>query len=124
MNINSIFPSKYFRAQDLEGKSLTVTIIDFEVAELEDGRKPILSFENQPQRLILNKSNATAIANAFGQETNSWIGRQIQITTAFVTFMGKTTLGLKVYPLSTPPSQATQKSKNEPVEEALDELPF
>ena len=80
MDINAAYPSKWLRAVDLAGKTVTVTINGVAMEQFQDGSsKPAMFFLNKDKGLILNKTNATAIADAYGGDTDAWTGKQIEL---------------------------------------------
>lgn len=99
MDINSLFPSRFLKASDLHNRSITAVIKDVNVEEFDDGKKLVVTLKDNQQLVILNKTNAMALANAYGTETDNWPGHTIQITTTHTTYRGQTTRGLKIYPL-------------------------
>jgi len=47
---------------------------------MSGGRKetrPVIRFSDAEKKLVLNKTNATAIAGMYGNETDAWIGKKI-----------------------------------------------
>lgn len=101
MNINNAFPSKYLKSGDIpEDADLVLTIrevISENVGQGEEAeQKPIVYFQEQEKGLVLNKTNATAIANLYGPETDGWTGKRIGLFATEVDFAGKQTLALRV----------------------------
>jgi hypothetical protein len=62
-----------------------------------------------PRRVILNKTNASILANAFGDEAGNWSGNAIEIWQAQVEFRGHVVAGVKVAPVHQP-----QRSQSQP----------
>lgn len=84
MKISDIFPSKYVKAQDLNGKTVTLTIKSLTVEEMlnhasEKERKPVLYFEKATKGLVLNRTNAMIISALYGDEADDWRGKRISI---------------------------------------------
>lgn len=83
MRVSALFPSKYVKAGDLNGKTVTLTIAKLVVEELGHGaekeRKPILYFQKATKGLVLNRTNAMTIANLYGDEADEWTGKRISI---------------------------------------------
>jgi len=101
MNINNAFPSKYLKSGDIpDDADLVLTIrevISENVGQGEEAeQKPIVYFQEQDKGLVLNKTNATAIANLYGPETDGWTGKRIGLFATEVDFAGKQTLALRV----------------------------
>ena len=92
MKISSAFPSKYLKAADLpEGRDVFVKIDDvqMEVMEQQSEEKPVCYFIDKQKGLVLNSTNATAIANAFGDDTETWHGRTIALFATTTNFGGR-----------------------------------
>lgn len=67
----------------------------------DEGReeeKPVLLFKGVEKGLVLNKTNATRIADQHGDETDLWVGKRITLTTESVTAFGKTQWAIRVKP--------------------------
>ena len=84
MKMSEIFPSKYVKAADLEGRTVTLTIKTLTVEEMlnhasEKERKPVLYFERATKGLVLNRTNAMTIAALYGDESDTWPGKRISI---------------------------------------------
>lgn len=83
MRIDHLFPSKYVKAGDLNGKPVTLTITRLTVEKMghgaEEERKPVLYFEKATKGLVLNRTNAMIIASLYGNESDDWAGKRIVI---------------------------------------------
>jgi len=80
MNIDEIYPSsKSLKAEDLKGHAVKVTIAGCEVKKFDNGNKAILKFEGKEKSLVVNKTNAKIIASSYGANTDTWVGKQIEI---------------------------------------------
>ena len=96
MNINTAFPSTYLKAADLDGRELTVTISEVVMMDVGDEEKPVIYFTGSDKGLVANKTNAFEIADSYGEETESWSGRQITLYTTKVPFQGKLVDAIRV----------------------------
>jgi len=98
MDVRLLFPSEYVAASDLieaqrktgrNGVALTISSVAVESLKTNRGseKKPIVHFKemlarhaagNGPEKkLVLNKTNAKAIAKMYGFETSAWAGKKI-----------------------------------------------
>ncbi len=97
-NIDAAFPSKYLKASDLMGRR--VTVIMTEVRTEEVGRdkelRPVLFFKGKDKGIVLNKTNAKKISDAFGPETDDWFGQSIILFEAMVDYGGDTVPAIRV----------------------------
>ena len=98
--MNAMFPSKYLAAADLDEREQTYTVsgIDTEVVGQGDEAesKWVLYFSEADKGLVLNKTNATSISGALGDDTDDWIGRQIVLYPTEVAFSGKMVACIRV----------------------------
>ena len=132
MKISAAFPSKYLRAADLGGRQVTAIIDRVEIDEMTDGEpKPVVYFVNKQKAVVLNKTNANAIAAAYGDDTDEWTGGEVVLFTAMVDFQGKTTEAIRIKipprkrdkpaPASRPRQEETEPVERGPVD---DDIPF
>ena len=96
MNINEQFTSKYLKASDLQGRDVTVKMGRVEQEKIGDDQKLILYFQGKERGMVLNRTNANAIADVYGGETNDWYGQTIILFEQMVDFQGKRVPGLRV----------------------------
>lgn len=128
MNIGDAFPGNFLKAEDLKGKSVTVTISHLEMQKIADDEKPVLYFVGKEKGLVLNKTNANAIAELLGTtETDEWVGSRIKVFPTKTDYQGKRVDCLRVE--ESPPAgnerQAKQKPKAPlPEELTVNDIPF
>lgn len=83
MKMSDVFPSKYVKASDLNGKTVTLTIKELVVEKIghgaEEERKPVLYFNRATKGLVLNRTNGMTIAGLYGDESDDWTGKRISI---------------------------------------------
>lgn len=95
------FLSDYLSAETFEGP-MTVTIRKVEVrtiggAEEEKEEKLALSFVELDQSMVLNRTNLKMLAGLWGDETESWLGKKIEIyVDEAIAFRGKVVAGLRI----------------------------
>ena len=65
--------------------------------------KPVLSFVGKQKMLVVNKTNALAIAAQYGNDTTAWVGRDIILKPVMVSFQGKQVLAVRVDTFTAPP---------------------
>jgi hypothetical protein len=91
-NINDIYPSRYLKAADLGGATPTVSIarVVQELAGRARESKLVVYFVNKTKGLLLNKTNALALAAIAGSpETDHWVGLKVQLFATTATFGGQ-----------------------------------
>lgn len=99
MNVNSLFPSKYLRAADLEGDTaFTIRDVLMElIGQDDEAAKPVLYFDEVEQGMVLNKTNAGSISTVLkSSDTDDWVGKQITIFPTQVDFGGKQVEAIRV----------------------------
>lgn len=87
MKIDSLFPSKYLRASDLDSDT-PVTMKSLIMEEINQEKKPILYFREEAKGLVLNKTNGKMIGSLHGGETDNWPGKKIILYPTKVDFRG------------------------------------
>lgn len=102
MKLNDVFPSKYLKADDLEGREVTVTIRDAKIEKMGDDQKLVIYFAGKDKGMVVNRTNADRIAHYHGPDTDGWLGKQVVLGTELVTFNGKTDDALRVKGLPRP----------------------
>lgn len=96
MLISNAFPGNYLKAADLQGRTVTVAVSDCRMEDLGGEEKPVLYFQGKDRGMVLNKTNASAIVSAYGDDTGAWVGRPLDLFVARVSFQGRMVDGLRV----------------------------
>lgn len=116
--VSETFPSKYISAADLKGGSALVAIDRTEFELLNNERKLIVYFQGKQKGLVLNKTNAQAIAQAYGDDTDQWSGAEVELFTIWTDYQGKQTEAVRVrIPMRRPAAQQPATKKPFPGEE-------
>ena len=93
MKLDDAFPSAYLKHADVTDRTLRLTITGYAMEDVGQGAdketKPVLSFRETPKRLVLNKTNAIAIAEVYGKDLDDWIGKPIVLYPDRTSFNGK-----------------------------------
>ncbi len=129
--MSEMFPSNYVKAADLNGKTCPLTIRTCVSEELGQGndkeKKSVLYFEKAQKGLVLNKTNATVIADAYGDDTDNWTGKAVEIYPTEVDFKGKLVDGirLRIQPQQQPEKQPEPQPTAAPMaDDPSDAIPF
>jgi hypothetical protein len=90
-----------------------------------------------PQRLVLNKQNGVLLATAYGDDTDRWTGKTIELWSEPTTFQGNPVMGVKlaaaggngsgsqlVMPVARPASPGRGGRPSERGADLDDEIPF
>ena len=122
-HIDEFFPSKYLKAADLAGGEFKISMKGIVVEELENDHgtesKPVLYFHGTDKGLVLNKTNAHAIADSHGYNYTEWDDRQITLFEAMVDAFGKTVPAIRV---KVTPENMQRSSNGTPVEDRAIEV--
>ncbi len=99
----NVEPNDWFRwlkAADIDGEFIAC-IEDVLPARIpnDPAVKRSLVLKNHHSRLVLNVTNATVLANAYGKDTDLWIGKRVRISVGSSFFNGKSVPGIKVHPV-------------------------
>jgi hypothetical protein len=115
--VSDVFASQdTIRAADLGNSEYTVVIASVEQKAFDDGNKLVISFENARKKLIANKTNSARIAQLYGDETDHWVGREINLRAEMVDFKGKPTMAVRVQPPPNRPAPATAPAAPAPTQ--------
>jgi hypothetical protein len=88
MHVDQLYPSRFLRSSDLNGRPLVVTIAELKREDVGGENKVVIMFTGGTKGLILNKVNAKSIARLHGDETRNWRGKSITLVPAQVDFRG------------------------------------
>lgn len=97
MHVDLMFPSKYLKAADFQGKEVTLTVatVKRDTLQLATGAKEqkyVLSFVETDKMFVLNKTNAKAIAAALNEpKAVKWPGQKITLYPTTCDAFGKKT---------------------------------
>lgn len=130
-NIDDLYPSNYVRSEDLKGRRHTLTIDRVIVEDVGDEHsKPVVYFRGAKKGLVLNKTNALMLADAYGKNTDAWSGQPLELYVTRVNYQGRMVDGIRVdVPAPALPKTEAAKPDQKPnggsLEEDLnDGLPF
>ncbi len=116
-DFDDLYGSRYLSANDLHGEQPRRKIGRADVVELKekDGttkRKFVIHFANEEKALVLNKTNATKLAAAFGKDRTNWIGAEVELY-AEMTSLGKE--GVRLRPLKPTAAVPGQSEMNDAI---------
>jgi hypothetical protein len=100
--------SRFLKAADLKTeKKFRIKNVWAETVGVGDEkeRKPVLWFTNDERGLLLNTTNLRALAGAFGDSMEGWVGKVIVVFPTMIDFRGKMVPALRVR--IPPPKQAS-----------------
>jgi hypothetical protein len=101
MKLRDMYPSNYMAKEDVP-HPITLTIAKVAMEKLEfEGElsvKPCVMWaEEDAKCMILNRGNAGVLANLYGDDTDGWTGKKVEVyVDANVMYMGRIVGGLRV----------------------------
>jgi hypothetical protein len=106
IKISEHFGGAYLSGPDVPlGQSFRLQVGDTRIESFDDGgTKVVLSFLNARKGLPLNKTNASALSAVWGDDTEDWYGRWLELFSVPTTYNGRNYNGLRVRPIEPPPS--------------------
>lgn len=84
MDFAKLFPGRFIKSADFEGKDVTLTVKSVKAEEIDDKAKAIMRFEETKRELVLNRTNAEAIALCFGRNIEDWVGKRVTFYSATI----------------------------------------
>jgi len=116
MKSADVFPSKYLRAADLNGREPVVTISHVTMETVGDDNKPVLYFEGKEQGIVLNKTNWAALEDITGKDdTDDWKGHRVKLVMRKVEYQGKRVPAIRIEEApSAPPARRHRDPEPEP----------
>lgn len=79
--VGEVFPSKFIKADDMKGQTVTLTIKEVKIEEAFGSQKPVLYFQETDKALTVNPTNARIITSLLeDDETDHWAGARITLT--------------------------------------------
>lgn len=131
MKKDDVFPSKYLKCSDLQGRPTTVTIerAPLETLKTPDGKeqnKVVLYFRGAKKALPLNVTNWDACAEICGEDTEDWPGHQIELYPDKAQMAGKTFDCIRVRPPAQRelPKRKPPATEQPPVNDMNDVIPW
>jgi hypothetical protein len=116
MKVRDLYPSKYLKGEDIQGRSVTVTIEKLTVEKMGQSQetRPVLWFRGARKCLVLNRLNALVIAGMYGEETNAWVDCRVTLYATKIRAFGEIHTVVRVAP-EIPPDPP--KPRDDAVEE-------
>lgn len=117
MNVNEIWPSKYIKAMDLNGRDITVEIDRLAIEEIgvppKIEAKPVLYFKKAKKSMVCNRVNGMTIAAMYGPETAAWEGKRVTLFPTRVTAFGSVFEVIRIRPQMPPPPKPQETKQEE-----------
>lgn len=130
MKVSQMIESKYLAKSDFEDQDGVGTIKGVRQDNLAKEGQPeemrwVLGFREYPKPMVLNITTIRVLEQAFGGDTDQWMGNRVNIfVDPNVSFGGKVVGGLRLRPVkNTIPKGAVSHAQPAP-EDFNDEVPF
>lgn len=125
MKASQFTAGQYLKAADLNGRAVQARISNVTAERFDEGEKLCLHFDGRDQGMILNKGNTKVVLDAYGDETDGWTGKVVEIYPDKVTFSGRLVDALRLripIPAAAPleaatAAQASQEFQTPPAED-------
>ena len=115
MLLNEIFPKRYARAEELQGKEVTLTIARVVPEKMRPNPKApevqkfVVYFREAHKGVVLSKSLAYQIAAIAGsEETNDWPDKVVTLSTELMDVAGRKVLTFRAKPPRSKPISSHQ----------------
>jgi hypothetical protein len=84
LTLSVMFPSRFLKCDDLQGRKVTVTIADVNLEEVmmvggSHEKKVVLQLAKTPKLLIAGRTNGFSIALLLSQHIREWVGKRITL---------------------------------------------
>jgi len=101
MRRDDVFPAKYLKAADLNGRSRILEIDAAPLETLKDASgekqtKTVLYFAAESKSLPLNMTNWDSVADICGDDTDDWPGQKVELYPATTQMGGKTVACIRI----------------------------
>lgn len=97
IKISDAFPSNWLKADDIpKGKKVRCKIREVQMEKCGEGDKPVCYFASKDKGLVLNKTNAAALAAVYGDDTDDWIDQEVLLYVAQVSYQGRMVPAIRV----------------------------
>ena len=133
MQVGEMYKGTYLKAADIISSGnigVTIARVTEVTFDGQQGTKYAVWFNELEQGLVMNKTNAMAIAAITGSnETNDWTGSTIMLTTEPVLYQGQMVPSVRVHPMPAAAPTAPQPALAQPVQMAAkpvadEDIPF
>ena len=104
------FPSKFLKSSDLKGEVARVKIKEVVREQIGNDNKLVMYFAGKEKGMVLNKTNALTIADAYSPDYEQWTGAEIEVFTMKVEMQGRMVDGLRIRVPRQKPAQAPAKT--------------
>jgi hypothetical protein len=102
INMAQAFPSKFLSADDVTeaGVRVRMQTVRMEQVDRDPAKphKPVVYFLGEDRGFVLNVTNTNTIMDMYGQDSDSWVGKDITLFRTLVDFGGRMVPAIRVKP--------------------------
>ncbi len=126
VSVNDAYAGNHLNCESLKGKDVKLIIASTDLEEFTDQngvrkKKIVVFFRGTDKDLVLNKTNATCIAQMYGDQTEAWVGKTITLWPSQAEMGGKTLPAIRIRLLT--PVEAGVPGIQQAVEQVKDAFP-
>ena len=80
MSIKEFFPNKYLKAEDIKpDEVVTIKEVRSELVGRDQDELPVMYLNEYDRSIVLNKTNANAVADVYGDDEVKWSGKKVKL---------------------------------------------
>lgn len=98
MDASKFVQSRWLKALDIEER-VKVKIQKVSEEIVNDKEKLVLYFEGREKGLVLNRTNSLRLVASYGKETDSWIGKEIELYRIMTTYKTEEVAAVRIQPM-------------------------
>jgi len=102
MDFDQLYPKRFMKAGEFNGRPVTLTIASVKLEELGEGNekkgKAVVAFKGTKKEWVANVTNGTCLKAMFGRKVDDWIGKRVTLYPVEMPdpFTGELILGIRV----------------------------
>jgi hypothetical protein len=98
LDANKLCPAPHIEAAELNGEEKVVTIksVNFSEVGKEKVTKGIIYFEEFDRGMVVNRTNLKRVIAHHGNETDSWVGKELTLYPSETDWQGQTVPCIRV----------------------------
>jgi hypothetical protein len=113
MKFSEKYKGAFFKASDVQEKPMRLTIEEIAEQEVGDEPKVVVRFKAADQALVLNKTNASILAEKWGDDMEDWHGQTVLLKADKTPFNGKLVPCIRVEPVEQETAPAGAEAEND-----------
>lgn len=113
MKFSDKYKGAFFKASDIHLKPKRLTIAEITEEDVSGEPKVVVRFEKADQALVLNKTNASILADTWGDEMEDWCGKQVLLKSDRTQFSGKLVPCIRIEPVGEKSAPAGAEAEND-----------